>query len=43
MLYQYEIIDILGSGTFGKVVRAYDHKYKTHTALKIIKSRSNFR
>ena len=36
--YKYEIISLLGRGSFGKVYKAYDHQKKEHVALKIIKS-----
>jgi len=36
--YKYEVISLLGRGSFGKVVRAFDHKKKEHVAIKIIKN-----
>jgi serine/threonine protein kinase len=35
--YRFEIIKILGSGAFGKVLEVYDHKTKKNYALKILK------
>lgn len=40
--YRYEVIQNLGRGSFGKVVKAYDHKKKQYIALKIIKSQQKF-
>lgn len=40
--YRYEILEILGRGSFGQVVRVMDHKLKQETALKVIKSKSKF-
>lgn len=40
--YRYEIIQILGSGSFGKVVKVLDHKSKQHFAMKIIKNQPRF-
>ncbi len=36
--YRYEILRGLGKGTFGDVVKAYDHKTRTNVAIKIIRS-----
>lgn len=40
--YRYEIIEILGSGSFGQVVKAKDHKKEETVALKIIKNSPKF-
>lgn len=37
--FRYELIERLGSGSFGDVVKAYDHKNKEYVAVKIIKSK----
>ena len=38
IVYRYEIVGALGCGTFGDVVRALDHKTKTHVAIKVIRN-----
>ncbi|KAJ3206468.1 Dual specificity tyrosine-phosphorylation-regulated kinase, partial [Dinochytrium kinnereticum] len=40
--YRYEIISLLGKGSFGQVVKCYDHKNRTHVALKIIRNKKRF-
>ena len=40
--YRFEILQILGSGTFGKVVKILDHKTQEELALKIIKNKPRF-
>ncbi|KAI9669177.1 MAG: dual specificity protein kinase kns1 [Trizodia sp. TS-e1964] len=40
---RYEIKRLLGQGTFGKVVEAYDKRKKTHCAIKIIRSVQKYR
>jgi dual specificity tyrosine-phosphorylation-regulated kinase 2/3/4 len=40
--YRYEILKILGTGSFGQVVEAIDHKTGSHVAIKIIKNKSRF-
>ena len=41
--YQYEIIEILGSGSFAQVCKCWDHKNNKEIALKIIKSHKRFK
>ncbi|KAJ3273771.1 Dual specificity tyrosine-phosphorylation-regulated kinase 3 [Terramyces sp. JEL0728] len=40
--YRYEILSLLGKGSFGQVVKCYDHKTKTNIALKIIRNKKRF-
>ncbi|KAL5694904.1 hypothetical protein EMGR_001929 [Emarellia grisea] len=40
---RYSIIKLLGQGTFGKVVEAYDRQRKTRCAVKIIRSIQKYR
>ncbi|PGH03176.1 CMGC/CLK protein kinase [Blastomyces parvus] len=40
---RYSIIKLLGQGTFGKVVEAYDKQKKTRCAVKIIRSVQKYR
>ncbi|KAJ3306776.1 Dual specificity tyrosine-phosphorylation-regulated kinase, partial [Blyttiomyces sp. JEL0837] len=40
--YRYEVVSLLGKGSFGQVVKCYDHKKKTHVALKIIRNKKRF-
>ncbi|EED22350.1 protein kinase (Lkh1), putative [Talaromyces stipitatus ATCC 10500] len=40
---RYSIIRLLGQGTFGKVVEAYDKQRKMHCAVKIIRSVQKYR
>ncbi|EDQ89105.1 uncharacterized protein MONBRDRAFT_32541 [Monosiga brevicollis MX1] len=40
--YRYEILKGLGKGSFGDVVKAYDHKTKQHRAVKIIRNERRF-
>lgn len=36
--YRYEILSVIGKGSYGQVLRVYDHKQKEEVALKMIKS-----
>ena len=40
--YRYEIVDILGKGSFGQVVRCVDHKTGQLVAIKIIRNKKRF-
>jgi serine/threonine protein kinase len=36
--YRYEIVKKIGKGSFGIVLRAFDHKTKEFVALKVLKN-----
>jgi len=40
--YRYEIVDVLGKGSFGQVVRCIDHKTGVLVAIKIIRNKKRF-
>lgn len=40
--FRYEIIQLLGKGTFGQVIEVYDHSTKKSLAMKIIRSQREF-
>lgn len=40
--YRYEILEIIGKGSFGQVIRALDHKTNQHVAIKIIRNKKRF-
>ncbi|KAL8631074.1 hypothetical protein Q9189_003185 [Teloschistes chrysophthalmus] len=42
LAYRFEIIDILGKGSFGQVVRCIDHKTGGLVAIKIIRNKKRF-
>ncbi|KAI8322821.1 kinase-like protein [Martensiomyces pterosporus] len=42
MLYRYELMEVLGKGSFGQVLRARDHKTGDIVAIKIIRNRKRF-
>merc|ERR1740123_2869919 len=42
ILYRYEVLGPLGKGSFGQVVRAFDFKNNSYTALKIIRNKKRF-
>lgn len=39
MVYRYEILEVLGKGSFGQVVKCYDHKTDQMVAVKIIRNK----
>ncbi|KAJ3201703.1 Dual specificity tyrosine-phosphorylation-regulated kinase, partial [Entophlyctis luteolus] len=40
--YRYEMISLLGKGSFGQCVKCYDHKMNRHVAVKIIRNKKRF-
>ncbi|XP_043225674.1 uncharacterized protein LOC122383389 [Amphibalanus amphitrite] len=40
--YRYEILEVIGRGSFGQVIRALDHKTNTQVAIKIIRNKKRF-
>jgi dual specificity tyrosine-phosphorylation-regulated kinase 2/3/4 len=40
--YRYEILDILGKGSFGQALKCIDHKTQQIVAVKIIRSKKKF-
>lgn len=42
LFYRYEIVDVLGKGSFGQVVRCIDHKTGGLVAIKIIRNKKRF-
>lgn len=40
--YRYEIISILGRGSFGQVCKCMDHKQREYVAVKIIRNKKRF-
>lgn len=42
LAYRYELLNLLGKGSFGQVVRCLDHKTGQLTAVKIIRNKKRF-
>ncbi|KOB66593.1 putative Dual specificity tyrosine-phosphorylation-regulated kinase, partial [Operophtera brumata] len=40
--YRYEILEVIGKGSFGQVIRALDHRIGTQVAIKIIRNKKRF-
>ncbi|XP_059479822.1 dual specificity tyrosine-phosphorylation-regulated kinase 4-like isoform X2 [Neocloeon triangulifer] len=40
--YRYEILEVIGRGSFGQVIKALDHKTNTYVAIKIIRNKKRF-
>ena len=40
--YRYEILEVIGKGSFGQVIKALDHLTKKHVAIKIIRNKKRF-
>lgn len=42
LVYRYEVLEVLGKGSFGQVVKALDHKTGQHVAVKIIRNKKRY-
>lgn len=42
LAYRYEVMDVLGRGSFGQVVKCFDHKTATKVAIKLIRNKKRF-
>ncbi|CAL1544916.1 unnamed protein product [Lymnaea stagnalis] len=40
--YRFEVLKVIGKGSFGQVVKAYDHKTQIHVALKMVRNEKRF-
>ncbi|KAF7642659.1 hypothetical protein LDENG_00253480, partial [Lucifuga dentata] len=40
--YRYEVLKVIGKGSFGQVVKAFDHKTQAHVALKMVRNEKRF-
>ncbi|KAH9494521.1 Dual specificity tyrosine-phosphorylation-regulated kinase 2 [Bulinus truncatus] len=40
--YRFEVLKVIGKGSFGQVVKAYDHKNQLHVALKMVRNEKRF-
>lgn len=42
LMFRYEVLDMLGKGSFGQVAKCYDHKTGEYVAIKIIRNKMRF-
>ncbi|XP_061387161.1 putative dual specificity tyrosine-phosphorylation-regulated kinase 3 homolog [Musca vetustissima] len=40
--YRYEMLKVIGKGSFGQVIKAFDHKTHEHVALKMVRNEKRF-
>lgn len=40
--YRFEVLKVIGKGSFGQVVKAYDHRTHQHIALKMVRNEKRF-
>ncbi|XP_060628849.2 dual specificity tyrosine-phosphorylation-regulated kinase 3 isoform X1 [Anolis sagrei] len=42
LAYRYEVLKIIGKGSFGQVAKVFDHKHHQHLALKMVRNEKRF-
>jgi dual specificity tyrosine-phosphorylation-regulated kinase 2/3/4 len=42
LAYRYEVLEVLGSGSFGQALKCFDYKRNEEVALKIIRNKKRF-
>ncbi|XP_069489288.1 dual specificity tyrosine-phosphorylation-regulated kinase 3 isoform X2 [Ambystoma mexicanum] len=42
LCYRYEVLKIIGKGSFGQVAKVFDHKLHQHLALKLVRNEKRF-
>jgi dual specificity tyrosine-phosphorylation-regulated kinase 2/3/4 len=42
LAYRYEVLDKLGSGSFGQAVKCFDYKLQQMVAVKVIRNKKRF-
>lgn len=42
LYYRYEVLKIIGKGSFGQVAKVFDHKLHQHLALKLVRNEKRF-
>ena len=42
ILYRYEVLKVIGKGSFGQVIKAYDHKDNINVAVKMVRNEKRF-
>ena len=42
LAYRYEVLEVLGKGSFGQVLKCFDHQKGQMTAVKIIRNKKRF-
>uniref|UniRef100_A0A8C4QHD5 dual-specificity kinase n=1 Tax=Eptatretus burgeri TaxID=7764 RepID=A0A8C4QHD5_EPTBU len=40
--YRYEVLKVIGKGSFGQVLKTFDHKAQQHIALKMVRNEKRF-
>ena len=42
LAYRYEVIELIGSGSFGQAFKCLDHKTQSYVAVKVIRNKKRF-